>query len=219
MINKGIRYITLITLCCITSIANAAIFDYLSLANGNERGYITFTHTVDGIQANATGRSADGSTAYFAYMDSGNAGLGVCQALTSSNQCTPSSDDNVTYLESLILTFDQEVNIESISFINGDHGTNFLGDFNLAIDDSTAETFSLAHTFSTVITGTEFIFTNLNSLGDSARSNEYQFYISAMDVSVITPTTSSVVPVPAAAWLFASGLLGLVGVARRRKIK
>jgi fumarate reductase subunit C len=28
---------------------------------------------------------------------------------------------------------------------------------------------------------------------------------------------ATVVPVPAAVWLFASGLLGLVGIARRRK--
>jgi hypothetical protein len=32
----------------------------------------------------------------------------------------------------------------------------------------------------------------------------------------VTVTPNAVVPVPAAAWLFASGLLGLVGVARRR---
>ncbi|MDT8283315.1 MAG: VPLPA-CTERM sorting domain-containing protein [Gammaproteobacteria bacterium] len=30
--------------------------------------------------------------------------------------------------------------------------------------------------------------------------------------------TPSAVPVPAAVWLFGSGLLGLVGVARRRKL-
>jgi hypothetical protein len=33
----------------------------------------------------------------------------------------------------------------------------------------------------------------------------------------MTPGAVSAVPVPAAAWLFASGLLGLVGIARRRK--
>jgi hypothetical protein len=34
--------------------------------------------------------------------------------------------------------------------------------------------------------------------------------------ATVTVTPNAVVPVPAAAWLFASGLLGLVGVARRR---
>ncbi|MBI5042207.1 MAG: VPLPA-CTERM sorting domain-containing protein, partial [Gammaproteobacteria bacterium] len=32
----------------------------------------------------------------------------------------------------------------------------------------------------------------------------------------LSGSATSAVPVPAAAWLFASGLLGLVGVARRR---
>jgi hypothetical protein len=33
----------------------------------------------------------------------------------------------------------------------------------------------------------------------------------------LTPTPDPVVPIPAAAWLFGSGLLGLVGIARRKK--
>jgi len=37
------------------------------------------------------------------------------------------------------------------------------------------------------------------------------------EVFVITITKHAAIPVPAAAWLFGSGLLGLVGVARRRK--
>ena len=32
-----------------------------------------------------------------------------------------------------------------------------------------------------------------------------------------TQTVSEVVPIPAAAWLFGSGLIGLVGLARRKK--
>ena len=37
------------------------------------------------------------------------------------------------------------------------------------------------------------------------------------DMLVRAKFSSTVVPVPAAAWLFSSGLLGLIGMARRRK--
>ena len=37
------------------------------------------------------------------------------------------------------------------------------------------------------------------------------------DITSVTVTNISAVPVPAAVWLFASGLLGLVGLARRRR--
>jgi hypothetical protein len=33
----------------------------------------------------------------------------------------------------------------------------------------------------------------------------------------LTGTPDTVIPVPAAVWLFGSGLLGLVGIARRKK--
>ena len=41
--------------------------------------------------------------------------------------------------------------------------------------------------------------------------------IRALDNSTFVAYEGSVVPVPAALWLFGSGLLGLVGVARRKK--
>ena len=37
------------------------------------------------------------------------------------------------------------------------------------------------------------------------------------DLKFITSVDTTVVPVPAAAWLFGSGLIGLIGVARRKK--
>ena len=41
--------------------------------------------------------------------------------------------------------------------------------------------------------------------------------IGTLDIARLSVVTASTVPVPAAVWLFASGLLGLVAVARRRK--
>jgi len=43
------------------------------------------------------------------------------------------------------------------------------------------------------------------------------FDVAAMTLSGFEPAPVSAVPVPAAVWLFGSGLVGLVGVARRRK--
>ena len=204
---------TLATAAIVTAIltpalAGAVTIDFASLANVNERGYTVFTHSQDGITLNASGQSADGQTPYYAYLDSGNAGLGVCQQLTASLQCTPSSDDNVTYNEQLRLDFDQTVTLSEITFVNGNHGTAFEGVFELAVDGGPATTYNLTHLFPTTLTGQTFDFINPNIAGGSNVSNNYQFYISTVSISAV--------PVPAAAWLFGSGLLGLAGVARRR---
>jgi len=39
-----------------------------------------------------------------------------------------------------------------------------------------------------------------------------------LNIDITQMTVTSVVPIPAAAWLFGSGLLGLIGIARRKKI-
>jgi len=210
--------VLLVGVMSLPAIASATTFDFAAIADGDasygvaagERGASSFTFSKDGISVTATGYSStDPTQAYSAYLDSGNAGLGVCQVLTSGKQCSPSSDDNVTYLESLKLVFDQVVTIDLTTFVNGDHYNNFTGNFVLQIDGGAATTIALTHLFDTSLTGTEFIFSNPNSGGGSTVSNDKQFYINSLSVQAV--------PVPAAAWLFASGLLGLAGAARRRR--
>ena len=53
--------------------------------------------------------------------------------------------------------------------------------------------------------------------GNPMVDGPFQGFNANFDISSITITDITPVPVPAAAWLFGSGLLGLVGVARRRK--
>ncbi|HFD10918.1 MAG TPA: hypothetical protein ENJ32_00380 [Crenotrichaceae bacterium] len=199
----------------VTASVNAAAvsFDFAAIADGDssygvpggEKGAASFTFTKNGISVTATGfKTGDPSTPYFAYLDSGTAGLGVCKSLTGSQQCTPAGDDNVTFEESLKLVFDKEVTITETTFLNGGHVSNFASNvFDLSIDGGAATTIALANIVSTQFTGTEFIFSNPNN----GQSNAKQFYISNLDVAPV--------PVPAAVWLFGTGLLGLVRFTRK----
>jgi len=180
-----------------------------SIGGLGESGYESYSVTQGGVTVTATGSSVDDSTA-FAYMDSywnARAGLGVCKNL-NGNQCGPSSDDNVTYNETLKLVFDSTVSLDSLRLVNGDHYTNFIGDFQIRINENNSllHTLSLAelpilsdfvgHTF-------EFI-----SLAGSNPDSREEFYINTLEVSAV--------PLPAAAWLFGSALLGLFGFSRRK---
>lgn len=71
----------------------------------------------------------------------------------------------------------------------------------------------------TTANGIEFSVTGLDP-SPFPRSVTYYFYgetVNNTGIEDIGSLTTTVVPVPAAVWLFGSGLLGLVGVARRRE--
>jgi len=204
---------------------NAATFDFIgeandgfSLGTAGEQGYTgtSYVREVDGITLTAQGQSTsnDGTTwdeasVYLdSYWNGGNAGMGVCKALSvPNNQCNPGGDDNVTLGEKLILDFGQQVAISEIIMSNGVHENDsdaFTGQFNLTIDGVDMGQRDLASAFTTALIGQRFELWNNNTEEKASK----EFYIGSMSVSAV--------PIPAAVWLFGSALMGLVGVSRRK---
>ena len=135
--------LAVIVLFALAAPSQAVVIDFKSLADGSlgESAWNTLMFRADGTH---TGNASDaylditgtnGSNSY-AYLDSRNAGLGVCGALfnpasagsanpgSTTNLCNPGSDDNVTYHggtpESLHFVFDSSVIIEKI-WLNNNH--------------------------------------------------------------------------------------------------
>ncbi|MEH6528244.1 MAG: PEP-CTERM sorting domain-containing protein [Sneathiella sp.] len=181
--------------------SNVNYQDLGSVGNGEYGGQpITTLSAIDGISMEATGFAGD--EAAFAYLDKGRAGMGVCKVITKSLQCNPSSDDNVTATELLVIDFNQEVNLLDMSFRDGKH--NLLGDFDIDFYiDGISQGITLFDDafFASGITGKKFGFGFVKE----------EFYISTMSVSAV--------PVPAALPLFGAALLGMGFLARRRKQK
>lgn len=128
--------------------ANASTLDFVQLANAGEGGVLSnfslggFTVTAHGSNADGGGNVPAGFNSSFgspyAYLDAGG-GMGVCQALTQSNQCTPSDDDNVTgsspgHTEILSLNFNHQAWVSDLTFKADGH--NFQFDATDAIDIS-----------------------------------------------------------------------------------
>lgn len=198
--------------------AEAAVIDFLAAGNAAERGIANVAAgvpnlTLSGVAMRLTSTNTNTGAAYFSYLDAGDAGLGVCKVIDSANQCAPSSDDNVTTTESVMIQFlAGPLNIDKINLRLEGH----------TVPASAAE---LAKTLLIAINGGSFTrytfgqalaatFTNVSSIrfafdDASANTTADQFYLSSLVVT----------PVPAALPLLLSGLAGLGFAARRKRTR
>jgi len=104
-----------------------------------------------------------------------------------------------------------EPNTDSLEGGNGTPGSGYHYVYGLtaAVDESATQVWSAIIYDRPESWGTDFYSQDYSSLDVSV----YQGYLGSF---LVRETAVSTVPVPAAAWLFGSGLLGLIGVARHK---
>lgn len=215
-------------LLSLTSVSFASTFDFAAYADNTahtstgltgtgEAGYTAFSATNDGITVTATGTDAGGNA--FAYLDKGNAGLGVCSTLgtldvngvPTANQCDPSNDDNVTGGEAVKLDFGRLVSLDSLELVDANHNTSFAGTFDVSIDGGALISIALSGTPSLAA---------IAALGPLGYGNTFEFFNVIGNVGsefYINTISVTAVPVPAAGILFASALFGAGALGRRKK--
>jgi len=211
-----------IALLSAAGFAQAAIIDFRAMAdnqygalygdlslNLGESAYKPMNITVDGIGLTATGYWNDpgdapdaGEVEVWAYLDANKAGLGVCHL--ANGACAGKSDDNLTDYETMHLSFDEAVTLNSLILVRGDHNA-FTSSFQLSLDGTTYNTYNYVTQKAafTNITSMDFWFKTITPQDDSDA-----IYISSM-------TVATALPEPATLALFGLGLTAMVLMRRR----
>ena len=176
------------------------IFNFISMADGayGEGAWNPLVLNIGGTTMTITGHATDDTptsdVTQYAYLDSGNAGLGVCKdvlntalvgtkvASRTANNCNPSSDDNTTTNEYLKFVFSSNVTINNFWFNNNHDGGFDSGD-----------TVNINGSIRNVATG---VVGGINGIGPfnvtagtafKVKFSNEQFYISGMEVTNNVP--------------------------------
>lgn len=203
------------------SLANAAFYDFQDWIGANgEQGFDNsspFTMTDSGLTLTATATEEPGSVASHVYMDDSYngiiGGMGVCSSLNTSSppQCSNSGDDNVsidgTNSEILSWQFTQNITEVTLELGNADHYDYILKDIFYKYDGGS---------WMQVASNTDAMVT----LSLDGSSNQIHFKAVGADQGdhfYIRNANVAAVPIPAAAWLFGSALVGLAVIARKKR--
>lgn len=202
----------------ISSAVNAAFYDFNQWVNDNgEQGFDNsnpFQLTVDGLQLTAKAFSQPSNSARHVYLDdvldgTGTAaigGMGVCRPdLDAASQCTGNPILQRNERERLRWDFTEDISSITLELLNETNGfINQKFEYKYNGDSWTTATTDATSMVTLAFDGSS----SKIQFRAKGTATGRQFYIVTADVSAV--------PVPAAVWLFVSGLLGLVGVSRRR---
>ena len=193
--------------------ANATYINFINLADNVLGEGPIATYTQDGITITFT--AVKGLGAANAYLDFGTAGLGVCgdllapSANKSTNECNPSSDDNVTTGEAVTLTFNRDVKIDKAWYNNNHDGGLDLND-QILVNGVSQGVVNLASYGGKGrgLVDVDYFLSAGSSITYAFKPGSEEFYLDAMDVQAV--------PEPATLGLFGLGL-SLFGFAARRR--
>ena len=210
-LKKLLQSLAGVALLFVASFSMAATYDYDFDADENERGGQPLNFGDLNVYGYKNGSDAN------AYLDSGyRAGLGVCGVLSSNdqtgthNKCNPSSDDNLQVDEILKFVFDSSKGIANVG-INGPH-RHANGEWVRIWTDT--QGWDLLQVAADKIT-LGFYLTTLKIFGMGTFYDDQKNPIRGSSTALYVAGINEV-PIPAAAWLFGSALLGMAGLRRRK---
>ena len=186
---------------------------------GLNQAQAALVYTFSDLSSDATPASDLDATLTFTVVSGGSATFNDLLTLTLDNQTTAPNAFNINEVYFNFTGDHSGFSLESgIATLNhGPTPADGFGDFDIKLDGFTLVSGGASvWTIDLGLTGvTESYFNDLSSIppGDTQTLAALKFVQGPGDDSAF----GAVVPVPAAVWLFGSGLLGLIGVARRKK--